>query len=209
MADYTGSFPNGTVDEPLVSSGSGAGPTFKQLPTAGIANDAVTNAKLANMAQALIKGRASGAGTGDPTDLTGTQATVLLDLFTAALQGVVPLSGGGTANFLRADGSWALPPGGGGTVWSVVTETTAARTAADTEFVLVNVASCIVTLPAPAANTRVAIKMIFATVTDVQLKTSSGGVLIDGTDYSGTGLLLTAQYEQINVISDGTDWWIY
>jgi hypothetical protein len=43
-----------------------------------IANDAVTNAKLANMAQATIKGRASGAGTGDPTDLTPAQARTVI-----------------------------------------------------------------------------------------------------------------------------------
>jgi hypothetical protein len=43
-----------------------------------IANDAVTNAKLANMAEALVKGRALGAGTGDPTDLTGTQVAAIL-----------------------------------------------------------------------------------------------------------------------------------
>ena len=43
-----------------------------------IANDAVTNAKMANMAQSTIKGRASGAGTGDPTDLTVAQAFAVL-----------------------------------------------------------------------------------------------------------------------------------
>lgn len=43
-----------------------------------IANDAVSNAKMANMAQATIKGRASGAGTGDPTDLTATQAAAII-----------------------------------------------------------------------------------------------------------------------------------
>ena len=39
-----------------------------------IANDVVSNVKLANMAQATIKLRASGAGTGDPIDGTITQA---------------------------------------------------------------------------------------------------------------------------------------
>jgi len=43
-----------------------------------IANDAVTNAKAANMAEATIKGRAVGAGTGDPTDLTPAQAAAIL-----------------------------------------------------------------------------------------------------------------------------------
>lgn len=80
---------------------------------ATIANDAVSNAKLANVATGTIKGRAT-AGTGDPEDLTGTQATALLDAFTSGAKGLVPASGGGTTNFLRADGTFAAPPGGGG-----------------------------------------------------------------------------------------------
>jgi hypothetical protein len=43
-----------------------------------IANDAVTNAKAANMADATIKGRALGAGTGDPTDLSAAQAKAIV-----------------------------------------------------------------------------------------------------------------------------------
>lgn len=77
-----------------------------------IANDAVTNAKLANVATSTFKGRVT-AGTGDPEDLTGTQATTLLDVFTSGLKGLVPASGGGTTNFLRADGTFAAPGGGG------------------------------------------------------------------------------------------------
>lgn len=85
-----------------------------------IANDAVTNAKLANMATATLKGRAT-AGTGDPEDLTGTQATALLDAFTSGAKGLAPASGGGTTNFLRADGTWAAPGGGGITRGTPVT----------------------------------------------------------------------------------------
>jgi len=77
-----------------------------------IANDAVNNAKLANMTAPAFKGRTT-TGSGDPEDLTGTQATAMLDLFTSALKGLAPPSGGGTANFLRADATWAAPSGGG------------------------------------------------------------------------------------------------
>lgn len=49
-----------------------------------IANDAVTNAKLANMAQDTLKGRTSGAGTGDPVDLTATQARTILNVASGA-----------------------------------------------------------------------------------------------------------------------------
>jgi len=91
----------------ITVSGSGA--------TWTIDNGVVTNAKLADMATATIKGRTT-AGTGDPEDLTGTQATALLDTFTSSAKGLAPASGGGTTNFLRADGTWAAPAGGGGGV---------------------------------------------------------------------------------------------
>src|SRR5262249_61641364 len=46
--------------------------------------------------------------------------TLAVNTFTTGAAGVVPASGGGTTNFLRADGTWAVPPGGGtGTVTSV------------------------------------------------------------------------------------------
>lgn len=64
-------------------------------------------------ATARFMGRlTAGPGTGE--ELTGTQATTLLDTFTSALKGLAPASGGGTTNFLRADGTWAAPSGGGG-----------------------------------------------------------------------------------------------
>jgi len=81
------------------------------ITSAKIADDAVGNDKLANMATASLKGRTT-AGTGDPEDLTGTQATALLDAFTSGAKGLAPASGGGSANFLRADGTWAAPAGG-------------------------------------------------------------------------------------------------
>jgi hypothetical protein len=40
--------------------------------------------------------------------------TALLNVFASGLKGLAPASGGGTTNFLRADGTWAAPPGGGG-----------------------------------------------------------------------------------------------
>ena len=43
------------------------------------------------------------------TKLKGKQ----VEQFTSTAEGVVPLSGGGTSNFLRADGTWSAPPSGG------------------------------------------------------------------------------------------------
>jgi hypothetical protein len=53
-----------------------------------------------------------------PNGAPGTpsfRVVVAADLpsFGAAAAGIVPLSGGGTTNFLRADGTWAAPPGTG------------------------------------------------------------------------------------------------
>lgn len=41
-------------------------------------------------------------------------SSVAPGLFTSLANGLAPASGGGTVNFLRADGSWAAPAGGGG-----------------------------------------------------------------------------------------------
>lgn len=84
-------------------------PTLFQLSGSGaltLEASAVTNAYLATMAANTIKGSVGG---GNPSDLTATQVTAMLNVFTALLQGLVPASGGGTSNFLRADGSWAAP----------------------------------------------------------------------------------------------------
>lgn len=86
-----------------------------------IANDAVTNAKMANMATATFKGRTT-AGTGDPEDLTATQATAMLnavvgDSGSGGTKGLVPAPGAGDAaagKFLKADGTFAVPAGGAG-----------------------------------------------------------------------------------------------
>lgn len=43
--------------------------------------------------------------------LTDTQLTTHINAFTSSLSGAAPSSGGGTSNFLRADGTWAVPPG--------------------------------------------------------------------------------------------------
>ena len=84
-----------------------------------IAAGAVTNAKLASVPASSIKGNSSGSAA-TPTDLTGTQATALLDLFAASgassKKGLVPDPGStaGATRFLREDAIWATPPGGAG-----------------------------------------------------------------------------------------------
>jgi len=94
-------FPAMTGD---VTAGAGSNATT-------IGAGTVTLAKMANIATATFIGRVT-AATGVPEALTGTQATTLLNVFTSALKGLAPASGGGTTNFLRADGTWAVPAAG-------------------------------------------------------------------------------------------------
>ena len=71
----------------------------------------VTNTNLSQMATYTIKGNNTGA-TANAADLTVAQVNAILPVFTSTLNGLVPLSGGGTTNFLRADGTWAAAGGG-------------------------------------------------------------------------------------------------
>lgn len=106
------------------------------VTTAKLADAAVTLAKQADLAQATIIGRASGAGTGVPTALSGTQATVILDAFTGdsgsgGVKGLVPAPSAGDAaanKVLGADGTWVAQSGGGGVTGLEVHTPVAANT---------------------------------------------------------------------------------
>ena len=89
----------------ITVSGSGA--------TWTIDAGAVTVSKMADLAASTILGNNTG-GAAAPIALSAAQATALLDTFTSGAKGLAPASGGGTTNFLRADGTWAAPSGGGG-----------------------------------------------------------------------------------------------
>jgi hypothetical protein len=73
-----------------------------------IDNGVVSNIKLSTVPSGSFKGRMSPSA-GTVEDLTATQATSMLNTFTSSLKGLVPSSGGGTTNFLRADGAWSAP----------------------------------------------------------------------------------------------------
>lgn len=103
-------------DQTITLTGDVTGSGTGSFATAIGANK-VTRGMLSATAGAAFLGATAA---GNVADLTGTQATTLLDAFTSTLKGLAPASGGGTTNFLRADGTWAAPPGGGsGTVTSV------------------------------------------------------------------------------------------
>jgi hypothetical protein len=72
-----------------------------------------TLAQFPSIANNTALGNVSG-GSAVPVALTTTQFTTLCNTFSSSLSGCAPSSGGGTTNFLRADGTWASPPGGSG-----------------------------------------------------------------------------------------------
>jgi len=98
----TGTASSTTATDTLNVVGSGLITTSATGKTLTIASNQI--------ATGSILGRVT-AGTGNIETLTGTQATTLLDEFTSSLKGLAPASGGGTTNFLRADGTWAAAGG--------------------------------------------------------------------------------------------------
>lgn len=99
----------GTTTTVLHGNAAGS-PSFSAV---GLSTDVSGNLPLANMASigaSTILGNAT-AGSATPTALSATQATAILNTFTSSLKGLVPASGGGTTNFLRADGTWAAASG--------------------------------------------------------------------------------------------------
>jgi hypothetical protein len=87
----------------------------------------VALASMSNLAANSIIGNNTGSPA-TPIALTVTQATAMLNTFTSSLKGLAPASGGGTTNFLRADGTWAAPGGGGGGITSLNALTGATQT---------------------------------------------------------------------------------
>ena len=91
-----------------------------------VATNGVTNFNLTKVPPTSFKGNAT-LSPADPQDLTQTQATALLnpvvgDSGSGGIKGLVPAPGAGDAasgKFLKADGTFAVPSGGGGSNYQV------------------------------------------------------------------------------------------
>lgn len=162
---------------------------------------AANTAKVSNVPTALSIGTQAIGTLAITSD--GGADDVVLPSFTATEAGLAPGSGGGSVNFLRADGSWANPPGTGNNFTAVV-ETTTSRTAAAFEAVFVDDdtagSTVTITLPAGSTDDQIIVKKLGTTA----------NVIIDGdaaeTIDGAATFTLTAQYASVTVMWNGTEW---
>jgi hypothetical protein len=152
-----------------------------QIATKFILNNAVTNAKLAQMSALTIKGNNTG-GTANAADLTVAQVNAILPVFTSSLNGLVPASGGGTTNFLRADGTWAVAGTGTVTSVSVVTANGVSGTVA-------------------TATTTPAITLVLGAITPSSVAASG---TVSGSNFSGSSSGTNTGDQTITLTGDVT-----
>jgi len=115
--DASGDFTARNITATLLGNANTAS-ALQTARTISLAGDLTGSASFDGSANITINTTASFVGT---TNLsydnatrviasdTGTNAT--LPLFSSTIAGLTPLSGGGSVNYLRADGTWASPPG--------------------------------------------------------------------------------------------------
>ncbi len=83
------------------------------IATSQVENDAVTAAKMENIAANTIVGR-NDAGSGDREELTPTEVTAMLNIASAGVKGLAPPLSGLPTQYLDGTGTFSVPPGGGG-----------------------------------------------------------------------------------------------
>ena len=188
-----------TGDQTVTLTGDVSGTGTGSFATAIGANK-VTNAMLSQVATATFHGRIT-AATGNVETLTATQATSLLDAVTSTTKGLAPASGGGTANFLRADGSWAAPPVGSGTVTSA--SVTTANGISGTVATATTTPAITLTLGAITPTSVAATGAITSSGGGVGYATGAGGTVTQATSRA-TGVTLSKLSGAITLFSATT-----
>jgi hypothetical protein len=120
-------------------------------------------------------------------------------LFSATETGFVPQSGGGTSNFLRADGTWAAPPAGGGGATNLDGLTDVTITTPATDQVLKYNGTAWVNAAAPGGGGGTVTQVTGGAGLTGNITTT--GALAVG---AGTGITVNADDVQINrTVTDG------
>lgn len=180
----------GTDGQALRVSGTALG--FGTIVAAGIASDAVTTvkildanvtlAKMANLAQATIIGRASGAGTGVPTALASSDLSTILGLGTAAFKNI-GLSGD------------TIPKNDTGNTFSV--QQTISLNTVTAPLILESTES--------STPTSLAAELILSRSVNTAANMFLGGVRLMGKSASGTFRTMARQYGQVIVATNGAE----
>lgn len=123
LTGSTQTFATGTSGTDFGISSSGTTHTFNLPFASGTITGKLSNSDWTtfNTKQNALSGTGYSKWSGSsPSYLTPTQVTADLNVFSSSLQGLAPASGGGSTNFLRADGSWAIPGGSSQTLQQVL-----------------------------------------------------------------------------------------
>ena len=142
----------------------------------------------------------TGAGRAMLTATDAAAQTGLLNTFGASLKGLSPASGGGTATYLRADGTWVNP------LLSAPVTVTADFTLGAGAWVINAKAGsdCVVTLPAASAGRSVTLK---TTVGFAIVSAASNVVPLAG-GAAGTAIVGNVAGQWATIVYDGTLWQI-
>jgi hypothetical protein len=208
-----GSFAGVTIGGDFtINTTTGVGTIGSNAITTGkIIDGAITNAKLATPS-ITIAGITFNLG----GSVTSAALTAALGGCSTTLQGTVPASGGGTTNFLRADCTWAAPPGGGGAVFAGrTTHGNSAYSILSTDHYVVTSAALtaprVWTLPAASAVSAgylIVVQDEFGGVTSTNTIaiTPAGSDTINGANNASSSTIAVA-YGGYLLASDGTSKW--
>lgn len=92
--------------------------------------------------------------------------------------------------------------------WNVVS-ISSDYNAENLDFILVESNNISIILPDPKKDVKIAIKNVSVDKSDIFIKTNANGIEIEGENAYMDGVQIYSLYEQINLISDGTNWFIY
>ena len=126
--------------------------------------------------------------------------TGLLNTFGATLKGLAPASGGGTATYLRADGTWVNP------LLSAPVTVTADFTLGTGSWIINAKAGsdCVVTLPAASAGRSVTLK----TTVGFAIVSAASNVVPRAGGAAGTAIVGNVAGQWATIVYDGMVWQI-